>query len=64
MPNAKIVCTTGPATSSLAQIRKMVGAGMDVVRINRSHGSPEEHEKIIQRARQVSEETGHKWKLD
>ena len=41
MRNAKIVCTMGPAVASLDQVRKMVAAGMDVARINRSHGSYE-----------------------
>jgi len=42
MRNAKIVCTIGPATSSLENMRKLVAAGMDVARINRSHGSAAE----------------------
>jgi pyruvate kinase len=58
MPDAKIVCTLGPATSSLGQIRKMIDAGMDVVRINRSHGTHKEHETAYANVRQAAEEAG------
>ena len=40
---AKIVCTLGPATSSLERIRGLVDAGMDVARLNFSHGSQDDH---------------------
>ena len=39
MRRAKIVCTIGPATASAEQIQALVDAGMDVARINRSHGT-------------------------
>jgi pyruvate kinase len=58
MPNAKIVCTIGPATASLDQMRKMVAAGMDVARINRSHGSYEEHQAVYDNVRQAANEAG------
>ena len=58
MRNAKIVCTIGPATAPLDQMRKLVGAGMDVARINRSHGSAEEHEQVYRNIRQAAEESG------
>ncbi|WP_062377643.1 pyruvate kinase [Demequina pelophila] len=58
MRNAKIVCTIGPATAPLEQMRKLVGAGMDVARINRSHGSEEEHEQVYRNVRQAAEELG------
>ena len=58
MRNAKIVCTLGPATASLDQMRKLVAAGMDVARINRSHGSYEEHEAVYKNIRQAAKETG------
>src|SRR5262245_2354096 len=41
---AKIVCTLGPAVDTPELIRDLVGAGMDVARLNFSHGSHEEHE--------------------
>ncbi len=58
MRNAKIVCTIGPATASIENMRKLVEAGMDVARINRSHGSPEEHEQVYKNVRQAAEEAG------
>jgi len=42
MVKAKIICTLGPASSSETIIRKMMRAGMDVVRLNFSHGKPQE----------------------
>ncbi len=58
MRKAKIVCTIGPATSSIENMRKLVGAGMDVARINRSHGSTEEHEQVYKNIRQAADEAG------
>jgi len=46
MRRAKIVCTIGPVTESPEQLQALVDAGMDVARINRSHGRPEEHEAV------------------
>ncbi|MEZ5113138.1 MAG: pyruvate kinase [Nocardioidaceae bacterium] len=40
MRKAKIVCTLGPASSSKEQIRRLIDAGMDVARLNMSHGTP------------------------
>ena len=58
MRNAKIVCTIGPATASLDQMKLLVEAGMDVARINRSHGSTEEHEQVYRNVRQAAKEAG------
>lgn len=58
MRRAKIVCTIGPATDSAQKIQELVDAGMDVARINRSHGTAEEHEKVIERVRQAAEASG------
>jgi pyruvate kinase len=55
---AKIVCTLGPATSSAERIRELVDAGMDVARLNLSHGTYAEHEEIYRRVRAASDETG------
>jgi pyruvate kinase len=54
----KIVCTMGPATASLERMRGLVEAGMDVARLNFSHGSHSDHEQIYHLVRQVAEETG------
>ena len=59
MRRAKIVCTLGPATSSTERIRELVDAGMDVARLNLSHGTYAEHEEIYRRVREASDETGH-----
>ncbi|ARD41744.1 pyruvate kinase [Actinomyces gaoshouyii] len=58
MRRAKIVCTLGPATDSPEQVQALVDAGMNVARINRSHGSAEDHEKVIARVRQAAEASG------
>jgi pyruvate kinase len=59
MRRAKIVCTLGPATDSYDQIKVLVEAGMDVARLNLSHGTYAEHEDRYQRVRKASDETGH-----
>ena len=56
---AKIVCTLGPATSSLEQITALVESGMDVARLNFSHGEHAHHATAYQRVRQASDSTGH-----
>jgi pyruvate kinase len=58
MRRAKIVCTLGPATESPEQIQALVDAGMDVARINRSHGEPEEHAAVIKRVREAAKAAG------
>ena len=58
MRRAKIVCTIGPATESSEQIQALVDAGMDVARINRSHGVAEDHEKVIKRVRRAADNSG------
>ncbi|HJX42391.1 MAG TPA: pyruvate kinase [Geodermatophilus sp.] len=55
---AKIVCTLGPATSSLEQITALVESGMDVARLNFSHGSHADHEVAYRRVREASDATG------
>lgn len=58
MRRAKIVCTIGPATDSEEQIQALVDAGMDVARINRSHGTAAEHERVISLVRQAARNSG------
>ncbi|MFH1136950.1 MAG: pyruvate kinase [Pseudomonadota bacterium] len=52
----KIVCTMGPATNSPEMIRSMIRAGMDVARLNFSHGDHEGHGGILEEIRRASEE--------
>jgi len=56
---AKIVCTLGPATSTPEIIRELVDVGMNVARLNLSHGSYADHEAIYRMIRKASDETGH-----
>jgi pyruvate kinase len=55
---AKIVCTIGPATATLEKIRELVRAGMDVARLNFSHGTRAEHARVYSMVREVSRESG------
>ncbi|HEU4416606.1 MAG TPA: pyruvate kinase [Candidatus Angelobacter sp.] len=52
---AKIVCTIGPASSSEAVLRDLMRLGMDVARLNFSHGTHEEHARMIDRLRRVAD---------
>ncbi|MFG0313502.1 MAG: pyruvate kinase, partial [Phycisphaerales bacterium] len=51
----KIVCTIGPATRSPEMVEKLIDAGMNVARMNFSHGSHEIHRKQIHVIREVAE---------
>ena len=54
----KIVCTLGPASSDPETIRDLIRAGMDVARMNFSHGTHEEHEERIQTVREAARAEG------
>jgi len=54
----KIVCTIGPATGSTAMIEKLIRAGMNVARLNLSHGKPTEHAHFVQTLRNLSQRLG------
>lgn len=58
MRKTKIVCTIGPATDSLEMIRQLAVAGMNVARLNFSHGKREEHAQRIKDIRQVEQDLG------
>src|SRR5512146_1943820 len=51
---AKIVCTLGPASNSEAMLRQLLRLGMDVARLNFSHGTHEEHARVIERLRRAA----------
>ncbi|MCW2613840.1 MAG: pyruvate kinase [Frankiales bacterium] len=55
---AKIVCTLGPATHTYEGVRGLVYAGMDVARLNFSHGAYEQHAEAYSWVRQASDESG------
>lgn len=58
MKKTKIICTLGPASDSPRIIRQMVISGMDIARLNCSHGSVEGHRAFIENVRQISDEVG------
>ncbi len=58
MKATKIVCTIGPSSQNEEVLRKMVEAGMNVARLNMSHGSYEFHQKTIRNVRSISKKTG------
>src|SRR5579872_5255555 len=58
MRRAKIICTIGPACSSEAAMRDLLRLGMDIARLNFSHGTHEDHAHNIQRLRRAAEREG------
>ncbi|MHB1537406.1 MAG: pyruvate kinase [Solirubrobacteraceae bacterium] len=58
MRRTKIVATLGPASRDPATLRAMVQAGMDVARLNYSHGSLEEHAETVKLVRDAASQTG------
>ena len=58
MRRTKIVCTIGPASSSPDVLKQLIKAGMNVARLNFSHGTHEEHRKVIGNIRALSDELG------
>ena len=58
MRKTKIVCTLGPSSTDEATIKEMLQAGMNVARLNFSHGSHEGHKKTIEKFRRVRDELG------
>jgi pyruvate kinase len=55
---AKIVCTLGPSSHTETTIRQLMHAGMDVARLNFSHGTHDDHAKMIERVRKVADQEG------
>lgn len=58
MRRAKIVCTMGPAVESPEKVRELIAAGMNMARLNLSHGSYEEHQGRLDRVREAAKEAG------
>ena len=58
MRRARIICTIGPATGSGGMLEKLLRAGMDVARLNMSHGTHEDHRGYIERLRTTSKNLG------
>ncbi|PYP14717.1 MAG: pyruvate kinase, partial [Gemmatimonadetes bacterium] len=58
MRKTKIVATLGPATGNTRSIAALLQAGTNVLRINASHGTPEQRAEWIATARKVAEQSG------
>ncbi len=54
----KIVATIGPASSDPAVVEKMIRAGLNVARLNFSHGTPDQHRAMVETIRRLGRETG------
>lgn len=55
----KIVCTIGPSSNTYERIMELAQAGMNVVRLNFSHGTHEDHAKVIEIIREVAKKIGY-----
>ncbi|MBM3427890.1 MAG: pyruvate kinase, partial [Bacteroidetes bacterium] len=58
MKKTKIVATIGPASSGKETLKEMIKAGLDVVRLNFSHGAHEVHEEVVNNVRAIDQELG------
>lgn len=58
MRKTKIIATIGPATSSKEILKEIIAKGVNICRINCSHGSYDDHQKVIENIRALNEETG------
>src|SRR6266446_2575411 len=56
----KIVATIGPASESPEMLARLIRAGLNVARLNFSHGSPAKHVEVIRRIRDAARETGRR----
>ena len=54
MRKTKIICTIGPATGSYEMLERLYAAGMNVVRLNMSHGDHESHARVIKAIRTLN----------
>lgn len=57
--STKIVATLGPASTDEAVLRRLVQAGVDIVRLNFSHGTADDHRARVETLRRITQETGH-----
>ncbi|MDF1520230.1 MAG: pyruvate kinase [Brevefilum sp.] len=55
---AKIVCTLGPSSNTRSMIQSLISAGMNVARLNFSHGTHEDHARLIDLIREIADEMG------
>ena len=59
MRKTKIICTIGPVTESIEMLEKLAAAGMNIARLNMSHGSHESHSQIIQSIKTLNKRLDH-----
>ena len=59
MRKTKIICTIGPVTNSFDMLEQLAIAGMNVVRLNMSHGDHESHEQVIKSVRTLNKKINH-----
>ena len=62
LPNhkTKVVCTIGPASEDVDTLERMIRAGMNVARLNFSHGDFDSHQKAISNIRKAAETSGRR----
>jgi len=58
MRRTKIIATIGPATEDEAQLEALIRAGVNVIRLNFSHGTPASHAAVIERVRRIADRLG------
>lgn len=58
MRRTKIICTLGPASDNAQMLSKLINCGMNVARLNFSHGTHESHQKVIDTFKKVRAESG------
>ena len=58
MARTKLICTLGPASATPKMVQGLVRAGASVFRLNFSHGTPEEHARMVELIREAEETTG------
>jgi pyruvate kinase len=56
----KIICTIGPASAAAATLHRLITAGMDIARLNLSHGTHEQHAAYIRDIREQSRRAGRR----
>lgn len=56
---SKIICTLGPASDNVVMIEKLARAGMNVARVNMSHGTREKHREVIRRIKNLNRKLNH-----
>jgi len=59
MRKTKIICTIGPATESIEMLKNLASAGMNIARLNMSHGDHQSHAKIIQHIQTLNKKSDH-----